>query len=61
MHRKGASWYSGANVPGKPRVFMPFVGGFGNYRRLCDAAAANGYEGFVLSGQTATAHQEELA
>ncbi|MDF3842433.1 NAD(P)/FAD-dependent oxidoreductase [Pseudomonas citronellolis] len=61
LHRKGASWYSGANVPGKPRVFMPFVGGFGNYRRLCDAAAANGYEGFVLSGQTATAQQEELA
>ncbi|HGJ8975505.1 TPA: flavin-containing monooxygenase [Pseudomonas aeruginosa] len=61
LHRKGASWYSGANVPGKPRVFMPFVGGFGNYRRLCDAAAANGYEGFVLSGHTATAQQEELA
>lgn len=61
LHRKGASWYSGANVPGKPRVFMPFVGGFGNYRRLCDAAAANGYEGFILSGQMSIAQQEELA
>lgn len=63
LHRKGASWYSGANVPGKPRVFMPFVGGFGNYRRLCDAVAANGYEGFVLSGCTAgvAAKQEALA
>lgn len=30
---------------------MPFVGGFGNYRRLCDAVAANGYEGFVRSGK----------
>jgi cyclohexanone monooxygenase len=63
LHRKGASWYSGANVPGKPRVFMPFVGGFGNYRRLCDAVAANGYEGFVLSGCIAGAavEQEVLA
>ncbi|MBV7477636.1 NAD(P)/FAD-dependent oxidoreductase [Pseudomonas sp. PDM31] len=63
LHRKGASWYSGANVPGKPRVFMPFVGGFGNYRRLCDAVAANGYEGFVLSGCTAgvPVEQEALA
>ncbi|WP_160108245.1 flavin-containing monooxygenase [Pseudomonas izuensis] len=63
LHRKGASWYSGANVPGKPRVFMPFVGGFGNYRRMCDAVAANGYEGFVLSGCAAgaTVEQEELA
>lgn len=51
LHHKANSWYSGANVPGKPRVFMPFVGGFGNYRRLCDAVAANGYEGFVLSGK----------
>jgi cyclohexanone monooxygenase len=63
LHRKGASWYSGANVPGKPRVFMPFVGGFGNYRRLCDAVAVNGYEGFVLSGSTAgkAANKEALA
>lgn len=51
LHHKANSWYSGANVPGKPRVFMPFVGGFGNYRRLCDAVAANGYEGFVRSGE----------
>jgi len=60
LHHKGASWYSGANVPGKPRVFMPFVGGFGNYRRICDAVAADGYAGFVLSGQTTTSQQGEL-
>ncbi|MES2258385.1 MAG: NAD(P)/FAD-dependent oxidoreductase [Pseudomonadota bacterium] len=47
LHRKANSWYTGANIPGKPRVFMPFVGGFGNYRRLCDAVVANDYEGFV--------------
>jgi hypothetical protein len=42
------SWYMGANVPGKPRVFMPYVGGVGAYRQKCDEVAANGYEGFAL-------------
>ena len=40
---------SGANVPGKPRVFMPYVGGVGAYRRRCDEVASRGYEGFVLA------------
>ncbi|HEX8006751.1 MAG TPA: NAD(P)/FAD-dependent oxidoreductase [Trebonia sp.] len=43
------SWYLGANVPGKPRVFMPYAGGVGAYRIKCDEVAANGYEGFELS------------
>ena len=43
------SWYVGANIPGKPRVFMPYVGGFDRYKRHCDAIAAKGYEGFTLS------------
>ena len=43
------SWYLGANIPGKPAVFMPFAGGMQNYRKICDDIAANGYEGFVLS------------
>ena len=43
------SWYMGANIPGKPRVFMPYVGGFDRYKRQCDAIAAKGYEGFKLS------------
>ena len=42
------SWYVGANVPGKPRVFMPYIGGVGVYRQKCDAVAANGYEAFAL-------------
>jgi cyclohexanone monooxygenase len=42
------SWYMGANVPGKPRVFMPYVGGVGAYRETCDRVTANGYEGFAL-------------
>jgi cyclohexanone monooxygenase len=43
------SWYVGANIPGKPRIFMPYVGGVGAYRRRCDDVAANGYAGFALS------------
>jgi len=43
------SWYLGANVPGKPRVFMPYVGGFAVYREICDGVAADGYRGFVLT------------
>ncbi|MHA6626385.1 flavin-containing monooxygenase [Pseudonocardia sichuanensis] len=42
------SWYVGANVPGKPRVFMAYIGGVGSYRERCDRIAANGYEGFQL-------------
>ncbi len=43
------SWYLGSNVPGKPRVFMPYVGGFANYDRICADVAAKGYEGFSLA------------
>ena len=43
------SWYVGANIPGKPRVFMPYVGGFAGYKLKCDAVAANDYEGFSMS------------
>ena len=42
------SWYLGANVPGKPRVFMPYIG-FPTYVAKCDEVAAKGYEGFELS------------
>ena len=43
---KAASWYMGANIPGKPRIFMPYVGGLGNYRKICDDVAEEGYKGF---------------
>ncbi|BBK31354.1 cyclohexanone monooxygenase [Stella humosa] len=43
------SWYVGANIPGKPRIFMPYVAGVGVYRQKCDQVAAAGYEGFELS------------
>jgi|SRR5579872_1028527 len=42
------SWYLGANVPGKPRVFMPYIGGVKLYREKCDVVAARGYAGFTL-------------
>jgi hypothetical protein len=48
--RRGNSWYTGANIPGKPRIFMPYVGGVGTYRKHCDAVAARNYEGFTLTG-----------
>ena len=43
------SWYLGANVPGKPRVFMPYAGGFDRYQKICDQVAADGYKGFAIS------------
>jgi cation diffusion facilitator CzcD-associated flavoprotein CzcO len=43
------SWYLGANVPGKPRVFMPYAGGMAHYRRICEDIAGRGYAGFQLS------------
>ena len=45
---EGGSWYLGANIPGKPRVFMPYAAGVGAYREICDRVSANGYEGFAL-------------
>ena len=46
LYPKGGSWYLGANVEGKPRVFMPYVGGVGAYRKACEAVAAENYRGF---------------
>ena len=50
------SWYMGANVPGKPSVFLPYPGGVSAYRAICDEVVANGYVGFTLSeaGKTST-------
>jgi hypothetical protein len=45
------SWYMSANIAGKPRAFLPYLGpeGVGGYRKKCDEIAANGYEGFELA------------
>ena len=44
------SWYLGANIPGKPRVFMPYAGGMAYYRKICADVAARNYEGFTMTG-----------
>ena len=48
LYMQANSWYLGANIPGKPRVFMPYTGGMGTYRKKCNEIAENGYEGFIL-------------
>ena len=47
MPRAG-SWYMGANVPGKPRVFMPYGAGVGVYREICEGVVQDGWRGFVF-------------
>ena len=51
LHPKAATWYMGANIPGKPRVFLPYIGGVGSYRDHCAAVAADGYRGFAVAGE----------
>src|SRR5690606_25740848 len=51
------SWYVGANIPGKPRVFMPYVGGMPAYIKVCEDVAAHGYRGFHLQKATCLAAQ----
>ena len=48
LYPRANSWYTGANVPGKPRKFMPYLGGVGVYRAKCDEVARAGYAGFAL-------------
>jgi cyclohexanone monooxygenase len=45
-----SSWYVGANIPGRPRVFMPYIGGFPIYVQKCNEVMTNGFEGFVMEG-----------
>jgi cyclohexanone monooxygenase len=48
-----SSWYVGANIPGRPRVFMPYIGGFPVYVEKCNEVMDHGYEGFVLDAKGA--------
>jgi cyclohexanone monooxygenase len=48
LYPRAKSWYMGANVPGKPRVLLPYVTGVGAYRRECDRIVENGFEGFAV-------------
>jgi cyclohexanone monooxygenase len=49
-----SSWYVGANIPGRPIVFMPYIGGFPIYVQKCNEVMSNGFEGFVLDGAAAS-------
>jgi cyclohexanone monooxygenase len=49
LYPQANSWYMGANIPGKPQIFMPYIGGVGIYRKICDDVAAKGYEGFAMT------------
>ena len=51
LYPRANSWYMGANIPGKPRIFMPYIGGVGVYRRICDEVAAAGYRGFAMAAR----------
>jgi cyclohexanone monooxygenase len=51
VYPKASSWYMGANIPGKRRVFLPYIGGIGHYRKLCDEVARKGYEGFTFGSR----------
>jgi len=51
LYPRANSWYIGANIPGKPRVFMPYIGGLNLYAQKCEQVAANGYEGFALDAK----------
>jgi len=48
LYPKANSWYIGANIPGKPRVFMPYVAGLDKYRKICDDVASEGYRGISI-------------
>ncbi len=53
LYTRVGSWYTGANVPGKPQLFMPYIGGVANYRKICNEIAENGYQGFHIQGRNA--------
>ncbi|MEZ5250578.1 MAG: hypothetical protein R2713_15615 [Ilumatobacteraceae bacterium] len=50
LYPQANSWYMGANVPGKPRVFLPYIGGVGTYRVACDEVVERDFLGFRLGG-----------
>ena len=50
LYTKADSWYMGANVPGKPRVFLMYIGGLDRYVERCEKIVSEGYSGFRFSG-----------
>lgn len=56
---KTNTWYTGSNIPGKPRSFMVYLGGGASYKQVCQEVAENGYAGFIL--ENANSDQEAIA
>ena len=52
------SWYMGANIPGKPRVFLPYIGGLGTYTNICNEVVADGYRGFSFEARLSTSDNQ---
>ena len=59
LYPRANSWYMGANVPGKKRVFMPYIGGWRTYRDKCNEIAAEGYAGFAFTRTPTPVEQSE--
>jgi cation diffusion facilitator CzcD-associated flavoprotein CzcO len=59
LYQHANSWYVGANIPGKPRYFMIYIGGFDQYQKRCDEQVSKGYEGFVLARDEVLAGNEQ--
>ena len=55
------SWYMGSNIPGKPRLFTPYIGGVGRYRQICEQMVADGYKGFRFEAKAAAAAPKRTA
>jgi cation diffusion facilitator CzcD-associated flavoprotein CzcO/acetyl esterase/lipase len=60
LYPQANSWYMGANVPGKPRVFLPYVGGVDTYRQVCNEVVERDYIGFQLEGPGGTIRNEGI-
>jgi cyclohexanone monooxygenase len=52
LYPQANSWFMGANIPGKPRIFLPYVEGVARYRQICNRVAAKGYDGFVIQSNS---------
>src|SRR5665647_3580293 len=61
LYPQANSWYMGANIPGKPQIFMPYIGGVGVYRQICNDIAAKGYEGFAMTAADQPAQKRAVS
>ena len=61
LYPQANSWYMGANIPGKPQIFMPYIGGVGVYRQICNDVAAKGYEGFAMTAAEPLSRSERAS